>query len=218
MAWGKRAGAVALFLAACALFPAACRRTHDAGGTQPGGAFERMLLKVLACSAPPRPFGRYEPGTDPERMVYVARVGGHVRYAAVGTAEGYQSEIKVLVSVEGEPKAPLPPDPTVFRMVVMSSAETEQYGERINELPPGAGEECVPPFQLQFWGKRLSELKLEPAAAGKGIAAVTGATLTCRAVVEATRSAIHRIMAQVAQTLRDANTSAQPDAGNTQPR
>ena len=80
--------------------------------------------------------------------------------------------------------------------MVISSNETEGYGDRIHDLPPDSAGRGVPPFQLQFWGKRLSDLTLEPAPAGTGIAAITRATDTCRAVVEAARQAAERVIAK----------------------
>jgi len=193
------AGAIAVV---CALSATACGQKKDAEAPESEGPltpFERQLRQVLDCAAQPRPLGDYPAGTAAEDIVYAVTVGDRERFAAAGRAPGFQSEIVVLLSIEGSPKTALPADPRVSRVMVIASDETEGYGAQINELPVQHEGQSVPSFQLQFWGRRLSEIGLEGECPGGQIAAITGATTTSRAVVEAARQAAGRIIARTRQ-------------------
>jgi Na+-translocating ferredoxin:NAD+ oxidoreductase RnfG subunit len=128
-----------------------------------------------------------------------------VLYAGMGAAQGYSSEIKVLVSVRAEEAGrPLGDDPVIHRMAVVSSQETPGLGENINLVEKDvsvwgavAGEKSTPGrpwFQEQFSGKRLSDLIVETTRETDKVAAVTGATISSTAATEATRRAVNRII------------------------
>ena len=185
---------------ACLALTCACgARDKEAAAWQPATQFERRLQEVLDCTIRPQPLGTYGSGAAPEDMIYAMTVGDRERFAAVGRARGYQGEVQVLLSIEGGKGQPLPDDPAVFRTLVIASNETEGYGTKTQEVPAGWPAGKAPPFHLQFWGKRLSELGLDAASAGEGIAAISGATHTSRAAVDAARQAAERIVARVAE-------------------
>ncbi len=137
--------------------------------------------------------------------VYVNRKEGGVVYAAMGSAQGYQSEIRVLVSVKADaPEKPVGEDPVIHRMAVVSSQETPGLGENVNAVAPDvsiwaavvgkAGQPGRPWFQEQFSGKRLSDLTVVPGPSERNVQALTGATITSRAATEAARRAVQKII------------------------
>ncbi len=141
-----------------------------------------------------------------DKAVYVAysgpdETGDRVGYAAVGEAQGYASTIRVLVGVR--------PDLEIEAITVLEMAETPGLGEQARERPPTKSiwqaigdlfrdaepeERPEPPFQEQFRGKRPNQLRLtdEPDS-DDAISQLTGATITSRAIVDATRRAIDLI-------------------------
>jgi Na+-translocating ferredoxin:NAD+ oxidoreductase RnfG subunit len=170
-------------------------------------AFEAKLATVLSDAIDPQPLGE-EKDSPQTGQIFVADIpSGGVRYVASGKARGYQSEIEVLVAVDAdEANTPLTENPKIFRMVVLSSAETPGLGENINAIQQdtslwgallGRGSEDQdrhPAFQAQFSGKRLDALKIDTKTEG-GIIPVTGATITSKATTLATRRAVEKIIA-----------------------
>jgi len=150
---------------------------------------------------------------DEAKRVYVNEAGGRVLYAGTGEAQGYQSRIKVLVSVEApKPNKPVGDDPLIHRMAVVSSQETPGLGENIKLVEkdvsiwakaagkePADAEPKRPWFQEQFTGKRLSDLVVETASDTDGIRAVTGATITSKAATEAVQKAVKHIIEATAE-------------------
>ncbi len=182
-------------------------------------AFKQKLALVMADAENPRGLIEYPETTPLQDRIYVAETAGGVRYAAMGVAQGYQSRIEVLLSLDA-PQAgePVEDAPTIFRVAVVSSGETPGLGENIRKVESkislwkaiwdrvtgGGGaakaEENRPAFQEQFSGKRLSELPAENAPDMRKIVPVTGATITSRAVVKAARRAAQRIIEATLQT------------------
>lgn len=172
-------------------------------------AFQEKLADVFGEAANPSPLGDYPEGTDAQYRVYAAETGSGIRYAAMGSAQGYQSKITVLVSVDAqESGVPLGDDAIIFRLAVVSSNETPGLGENMRKVEAdvslwgaifgrGKGTGSVkkrPVFQEQFSGKRLSDLVVEKEANTDKIFPVTGATITSKAVTAAARNAVERIM------------------------
>jgi RnfABCDGE-type electron transport complex G subunit len=148
-----------------------------------------------------------------EEIVFSARTpDGSGRYVTQGSAQGYQSIVRVLVAVDApSPGAPTAENPTIQRLVVLSSQETPGLGERINEVQKDvslwgaiarsfsgekAGSERRPAFQKRFSGKKLSDLKVSKSESDAGIMPITGATITSTAVTTAARRAAERIVKQ----------------------
>jgi Na+-translocating ferredoxin:NAD+ oxidoreductase RnfG subunit len=154
--------------------------------------------------------GEYPEGTPPEQKVYVSPASDPVLYAAMGTAQGYQSQLKVLVSVRASaPGTPLAQDPVVHALAVVESQETPGLGENIRAVEKDvsvwariAGAESTPGrpwFQEQFGGKRLSDLVVEKRADTDRILPVTGATVSSRATVEAARAAVEEAVRRTSE-------------------
>lgn len=173
--------------------------------------FENRLRVVLGRGREYQPVGAYPEGSLDARKIYAAKTGDGVLYAATGSAQGYQSEVTVLVSVRAERAGkPVREDATIHRLAVVSSQETPGLGENVNAVKPtvsiwgalsggGAEEQQRPWFQEQFEGKTLEQLTLEPGREGENIEAMTGATITSRATTKAAREAFRRIMNKTEQ-------------------
>jgi RnfABCDGE-type electron transport complex G subunit len=142
------------------------------------------------------------------RVTYqeVYRGGALAGYAITGAAPGYSSTIEVLAGVR--------PDLTVQGVKVLSQQETPGLGTRIDEVestatwlgilsgkeslvPEGDGEEPVPWFirtrfveDEQDAPRRLRLEDLRLTADGGKVEAITGATISSRAVTEAVRQAV----------------------------
>ncbi|MFP4056313.1 MAG: FMN-binding protein [Candidatus Brocadiia bacterium] len=121
---------------------------------------------------------------------------GQRLYAAQGEAQGYQSRIKVVAAVDQSVEKGLQ-EATIQAIKVVSQAET-----------PGLGNHCVDAwFQAQFRGLPVPMLEVDktaqrrrPGAEGSDqqpVAAITGATITSKAVAAATRQALQRIRRHV---------------------
>lgn len=90
-----------------------------------------------------------------------------VGYAFVGEGPGYGGAVRVLVGVDGA-------SGKILGISIVSHAETPGLGSRIEEES----------FRSQFVGKTLND----PIALGRDIDALTGATVSSRAVVQAVRT------------------------------
>jgi len=167
-------------------------------------AFNMKLAEVLYDAEDPEPIEKTPLAED---TVYMARMASGVRYVAMGSAQGYQSKVTVLASLDApSDRAPVQEDPVLYRVAVVSSGETPGLGENIHAVEAdvslwgalagqrGSGGEKRPQFQAQFSGKRLSDLVVEKQAGTDKILPVTGATITSTAVTEAVRQAVQRII------------------------
>jgi hypothetical protein len=147
--------------------------------------------------------------------VYVGETDADVLYAALGVAKGYQSQISVLVSLRTPKPAgfdlrdpgtypPTGENPQIHRMVVVQSSETPGLGENIKLVEKDVslwakvaghpeGEPRPPRFQQQFTDKTANELGDDERDPLGSIDAVTGATITSKAVVKAVRNAVRTI-------------------------
>ncbi|MFW6457569.1 MAG: FMN-binding protein [Planctomycetota bacterium] len=167
-------------------------------------SFRHSLKTVTGRTTDVRPLD--ENAAMGEAEVYYAPKDTGVRYVARGSARGYQSTIDVLVSIDAQSaQTPLPADPVIHRVAVVSSQETPGLGENINKIKTdislwgailGQGEDdgaSRPWFQEQFHEKRLSDLKVETTE-GENIQAITGATITSRGTTQAVRNAVQTLI------------------------
>lgn len=176
-------------------------------------AFDEKLAAVMGDAEDPTLLGEASENADPLEKVYVARIGDGVRYAALGSAQGYQSKVVVLVSVDA-PRAgePVESDPPLFRVAALPTLETPGLGENLHAVESDTSlwgaigglfsgkdeaaprEPKRPRFQEQFSGKRLSDLVVRKGAEAGGITPITGATITSTAATAAVRQAVERII------------------------
>lgn len=113
-------------------------------------------------------------------------------YAAMGKAQGYSSKIELVVGVSQGIEQGLE-HAAIIGIEVVKQLET-----------PGLGSKCMDPeFQRQFRSLPYPQLNLikgvpyrdpdDPESAKKGVVAITGATVTSKAVKEAVEMACARI-------------------------
>ncbi len=106
-----------------------------------------------------------------------------IGYALPGERAGYSSTVKVLVGVDLTGK--------ILGLRVLDEKETPGLGTRIEEVRYG---ESDPWFQRQFAGKTAASLAVDKD--GGDIQAITGATISSRAVVNAVVSAFKTMREQ----------------------
>lgn len=127
--------------------------------------------------------------------------GTCIGYELLHTVQGYQSPITVLTAITKEGR--------IVGVKVLSQAETPGLGAEIEAVPAtrtlwqtlaevvrrtpakeAAGGTPVPPFQAQFAGKTVAQLRVVKQPDPEAIEAIAGATITSEAVTKAVRDAI----------------------------
>ncbi|MFQ5863423.1 MAG: RnfABCDGE type electron transport complex subunit G [Candidatus Brocadiales bacterium] len=144
------------------------------------------------------------PETTAEDKVYkgLGKDESLIGYAALGMAQGYSSTLKVMVGLS-------PDTSKILGIKVLYQAETPGLGTRIVEIATtktlwtmffgdekaAATEEVslTPWFCDQFKGKTLNQLEVVRQKDPSKITAITGATITTKAVVKAIEDAIAKI-------------------------
>ncbi|MHC1610057.1 MAG: RnfABCDGE type electron transport complex subunit G [Candidatus Methanospirareceae archaeon] len=106
---------------------------------------------------------------------YIAEVGGEeIGYAFIAEGKGYSGSIKTMVGMYK--------NGTIRRIHVITQSETPGLGTRIAE----------PDFTDQFSGKRVEEIRLR--RDGGVIDAITGATISSRAITDIVRERAEVVM------------------------
>ena len=143
---------------------------------------------------------------DGRKLIYYdgCSSGGKViGYAIIGEKQGYQSLIRVLVGIT--------PQGDIQGIDVLEQAETPGLGALIDEVKvddtlwsriallfEGRKEQSRPQrpwFQEQYDGLTVNDLRvIKPPYKGKGIHALTGATITSRALTDAVKDAIEQFV------------------------
>ncbi len=126
--------------------------------------------------------------------------GRLVGYAFPGEAQGYSSTISVMVGVD--------PEGTLTGIKILDQKETPGLGTQAVDLPAtrtfwqalcGRGEKGEagrPPFQEQFAGKTVAGLWVVTGKTETEIEALTGATITTRAVTDAVKQSLQAFLKQ----------------------
>ncbi|MDI6759421.1 MAG: FMN-binding protein [Candidatus Brocadiaceae bacterium] len=146
------------------------------------------------------------PGAAPEEKVYkgLDKDQKVIGYAALGQAQGYSSTIKTMVGLS-------PDMQKVLAVKVLAQGETPGLGTRVMEIAttktlwklfmgggaPAAAEPLTPWFQEQFRDKALNQLTVVREADPAKIQAITGATISTRAVVASVENGVKRIKGAV---------------------
>ncbi len=103
------------------------------------GIFQDSLADVLGSAREYGVVGEYSDETAAEDKVYVNDEVSPVLFAGMGTAQGYQSVVQVLVSVEAASAgAPAGDNPRIHRLKVVASQETPGLGENIKAVEQDA--------------------------------------------------------------------------------
>ena len=147
--------------------------------------------------------GGVEPGHPDAVYVGINDRGETIGYAAVGEHQGYSSKVRVMVGVE--PYLDDPEKVKIKAVRVVSQQETPGLGTRVEEekssksiwdvitfsRQPGT---TTRPFLDKFPGKTYEKLEVVKTDDRSGrVVAVTAATISSTAVVEAARKAIAKI-------------------------
>lgn len=116
--------------------------------------------------------------TDSGEQYYVARAAGNpVGYCLIAESQGYSSVIRMMIGLSA--------DGAIRGVKVLSQQETPGLGTRMVEVRQG---ETAPWFLEQFKGKNATTVEL------KDIDAITGATISSRAVVDGIRNGTNEFM------------------------
>ncbi len=151
---------------------------------------EEKLNKSLAKVLPQAKTFKKLEATQGEGDVYEGRdaAGKLVGYAAIGFAQGYSSKIQVLVGLK--------PDlshPTIVAIDIVNQQETPGLGANVAAVSTNKTlwsalglsqplKNAKPSFKDQFQGKAVAGLQV-----GSTVDAITGATISSRAVVRAVK-------------------------------
>jgi len=126
---------------------------------------ESSLFRLLPCDSYTRVNWKGKP-------VFICKnkEGKILGYAIIGEGEGFQGKITLMLAVDEELK-------TIKGIDVLQSQETPGLGAKIDEKE----------FKSQFRGRKIGERKLEvvkrKSTSEEEIEAITGATISSRAVV-----------------------------------
>lgn len=112
--------------------------------------------------------------TDPEKIYEVIYRGRTDGYVLSSRGKGYGGEIVLLVGITRQG--------TVQGIRVLSARETPGLGDKISEIRKG---DDYPWFQAQYTGRTSDTILLGP----DNIIAISGATISSRAVTEAVQKA-----------------------------
>ena len=147
------------------------------------------------------------PGVAPEEKVYrgLDKDQKIIGYAALGQAQGYSSTIKTMVGLS-------PDMQKVLSIKILTQGETPGLGTRVMEIAttktlwkllmgggasPAAAEPLTPWFQEQFKDKALNQLTVVRESDPARIQAITGATISTKAVVASVENGVKKIKATV---------------------
>ncbi len=162
--------------------------------TAPEAARQKELAKTQAMQELVKEADQFAPIAGKTGW-FEAKKGGKVLATVLPSeSKGYGGPIKLLVAVTPEGK--------VHDFKVLGHNETPGLGDNIKK----------PKFKDQFPGKALAQLNVvkQPVADGSAIEAITGATISSKALTVAVREAVEAVAA--------AKTSATPDhVAGTQP-
>ena len=109
------------------------------------------------------------------------RNGKLIGYCVKAVGNGYSGFIKMIVGID--------PQGTIQGLEVLEQQETPGLGAKVKEVRQGEKE---PWFLRQFAGKQAASLELR-----KNIDALTGATITSNAVVEAVKNTVAGFLSEI---------------------
>ncbi|AGX41575.1 RnfABCDGE type electron transport complex subunit G [Clostridium saccharobutylicum] len=113
---------------------------------------------------------------DKDQWFTAEKDGKIIAYVVPGESKGYGGEIKMLVAVK--------PDGEVIDYSITTSNETPGLGDNASKQP----------FKDEFKGKKEANLTVTKDASDKDdIQAMTGATISSRAVTLAVKNAVHEV-------------------------
>lgn len=187
---------------------------------------ERVRAQGQVVPAPPDmppEFTALNPDAGQLDQVITAKspTGEILGYVAIGEGQGYGGKIRVMVGMN--PQA----TEIIGLTIVPPLNETPGLGTRVAEISSNrtwfsmlarrteSGEaETTPQFLKQFLGLKAEEVML--GGDGKGIQAITGATVSSRGVVNAARNAVTKIQKAAKVTAPAAPAETESVTGATE--
>lgn len=149
-------------------------------------------LKEMAPEAtdPIQPSGTWESHGKPYEYYVATSSGKPVAYIASTAGKGYSSFVKMLVSLDSEMR--------VRGLKVLSHGET-----------PGLGDQILEPWFLeQFKGKSLLQLVLVKTETKENVQAISGATISSRAVTNGVKDAVQLLVDKYGSGVTSASREA----------
>lgn len=154
---------------------------------------------------------RWIKGATKLPYVLSAEVDGElVGYAALGAARGYGGPVRVMIGMD-------PAATKISGITIVQQTETPGLGTRVADVESnrtwvsmvtgqteGGTSDPVPLFLKQIIGKSPGQIELKRGS----VQAITGATISSRAVVNAARQAADRIVQAAGERIRRANGGA----------
>jgi electron transport complex protein RnfG len=146
-------------------------------------------LKAMAPDAtdPIIPAGNWSSSHGKPNEYYVATSGGKpVAYISSTAGKGYSSYIAMLVSLDTDLK--------IKDVKILHHGETPGLGDQVEDIT----------FLGQFKGKSLSQIVLLKSETKENIQAITGATISSRAVTNGVKDAVQTLVDKYGAGLRTA--------------
>jgi electron transport complex protein RnfG len=146
-------------------------------------------LKAMAPDAtdPIIPAGNWSSSHGKPNEYYVATSGGKpVAYISSTAGKGYSSYIAMLVSLDTDLK--------IKDVKILHHGETPGLGDQVEDIT----------FLGQFKGKLLSQIVLLKSETKENIQAITGATISSRAVTNGVKDAVQTLVDKYGAGLRTA--------------
>ena len=150
-------------------------------------------LKEMAPEAtdPIKPAGNWTSHGKSYEYYVATSNGKAVAYISSAAGKGYSSYIKMLVSLDTDLK--------IRDLKILGHAETPGLGDQVEDRAL---------FLDQFKGKVFSQLKLVKAETTENIQAVSGATISCRAVTNGVKDAVQTLVDKYGAGLKTAAQEA----------
>ncbi len=148
--------------------------------TAPVAANSRIELKNNAMKAVVSGAQEFTPIAGKTDWYLAKKDGKTVAYVVPAETKGYGGAIKMVLSVT--------PDGKVMDYKILQHNETPGLGDKAGE----------PKFSKQFIGKAAEALEVVKVPTDKNIQALTGATITSRAVTKGIKEAVEEVAAYAA--------------------
>ena len=130
----------------------------------------------------------FRPDTTADGFVFFrgyadqSAAGDPVGYIGLALGKGYSSQIRTMVGVNSKLE--------ITGIKVAFQQETPGLGTRVEEKRKGQDD---PWFQAQFRGRTTDRLAVQRSSGPDGIEAITGATISSRAVAESVRETVKKL-------------------------
>ncbi|AIF52495.1 RnfABCDGE type electron transport complex subunit G [Pelosinus sp. UFO1] len=148
--------------------------------TEPVAAQERINLKNKAMVELVAEAQDFKPIAGKTDWYTAMKDGKVIAYVVPAETKGYGGAIKIVTAISPEGK--------VMDYKILQHNETPGLGDKASE----------PKFKNQFAGKSTEDLEVVKVPTDKNIQALTGATITSRAVTKGIKEAVEEVVAYAA--------------------